>query len=82
MILGYILGGIVLYYVVRFVFNIILPILKTTKVVRQKMQDMQQPPQNPYQQNTTSSHTQKPQAPSNSTRVGDYIDFEEIKDKG
>jgi hypothetical protein len=56
--------------------------LKTTKVVRQKMQDMQQPPQNPYQQNTTSSHTQKPQVPSNSTRVGDYIDFEEIKDKG
>ncbi len=80
MILGYILAGIALYYIVRFVFNIVLPILKTTKVVRQKMQDMQQPQQNPFDNTTASSHAPKPHVQSSSTKVGDYIDFEEIKD--
>ena len=80
MILGYILGGIVLYYIVRFVFTFVLPILKTTKVVRQKMQDMQESQQNPFKQNTTSQQTQKPNVQGSSTKVGDYIDFEEIKD--
>lgn len=81
MILGYILAGIALYYIVRFVFNFVLPILKTTKVVRQKMQDMQQPRQNPFDNTTASSTTHKPHVQNDSTRKDDYIDFEEIKDK-
>ena len=60
----------------RLIFDFILPIYRTTKQVRRGFRDMQEQMngQTPNQPNgATPKPEQKP--------VGDYIDFEEVKEK-
>jgi hypothetical protein len=69
--------AIVLYLLYRFVFNFLLPVVRTTRQVRQQFRNMQEGPQ------AFSSHERpQPQAPKQDRPkppAGDYIDFEEIK---
>ncbi len=67
--------AIVLYLLYRFVFNFLVPVVRTTKHVRQQFRNMQEgamPGQQP-QPERKEQHAAKPP-------MGDYIDFEEIKD--
>jgi hypothetical protein len=79
MILSLLFYAFLAYLLYRLVFSFIIPIYRTTKQVKKGFRDMQeqmrqhtgpqdQPPQNP--------RSAKP----NTTKVGDYIDFEEVKD--
>jgi len=64
------------YMAYRLVFDFLLPIYRTTKQVRRGFQNMQDQMngQNNHQANgQTAKQPGKP--------VGDYIDFEEVKDK-
>ncbi|HEY4110491.1 DUF4834 family protein [Puia sp.] len=82
------LFAIVFYLLYRFVFNFLVPVARTTRHVRQQfrnMNDMQETMrqqqargenQGPPQQAQSASRQRSDQKPS----VGDYIDFEEIKD--
>lgn len=59
----------------QLIFNFVLPIYRTTKQVRRSFRDMQE-----------RMNGQQAQAPKQSARpkgkpVGDYIDFEEVKEK-
>jgi hypothetical protein len=79
--------GIVLWLLYRFVFNFFVPIIRTTRQVRQQfrnMQDSMQNPGGPFQQQSNSQSREEPQpkkkdAPSSSNTMGEYIDFEEVK---
>lgn len=77
--------AIALYLLYRFVFNFILPVYKVTRQVKQQFRNMQNPQGGPFQggfqdtrarpqEDKTSS---KPR--SSSDKMGEYIDFEEIK---
>ncbi len=85
--------GIVFYLVYRFLFNFLLPVLKSTRAFREQFRNMRdqvnaQNPGDPFQQfRARQNATQTPPSgaspkkpdPSTSAKAGDYIDFEEIK---
>ena len=70
---------IVFYLLYQFVFNFLVPVLRTTRQVRQQFRNMRdgmgEQPQAQQQQ------TSRPQERHSSTRgpAEDYIDFEEVK---
>jgi hypothetical protein len=67
---------IVVYLGYRFIFNFLLPIVRTTYHVRKQFQHMRDSaapgPNSPNQAQPTEKRTPKPPAE-------DYIDFEEVK---
>ena len=79
MILSFLFLAFVAYLVYKLVVNFIIPIYKTTRQVKQKFRDMQE--QMNGQHNTNRSNGEPTAATENKkTGVGDYIDFEEVKD--
>ena len=78
MILSFLFFTFVAYLIFKLVFDFVIPVYKTTMQVKQKFRDMNQhmrggqTDQNTQQKNNTE--TKKP-------TVGEYIDFEEVKDK-
>jgi hypothetical protein len=79
-ILLYILLAFFLY---KFVFDLLVPIIKMTWRVRSQVKEFQrqhQQQQDPLQNNTSAS---RPSATDNAAaskpKAGDYIDFEEVK---
>ena len=78
--------GIVLYLLYRFVFNFLVPVMRTTKQVRRQFRDMQDTMQGrggPFQNQATGRPPEQPQTPPKQAppknTMGEYIDFEEIK---
>ncbi|HTI90903.1 MAG TPA: hypothetical protein VL727_09960 [Puia sp.] len=75
--------AIVLYLLYRFVFNFLLPVVRTTRQVRQQFRNMQEGmggEQQSFNSGERVQSQQKQQRPSGGKPpVGDYIDFEEIK---
>lgn len=70
--------AIVLYLLYRFIFNFLLPVVRTTRQVRQQFRNMQENmgPQQGFEQ----SQPKQPSRPSSGKpSVGEYIDFEEVK---
>jgi len=75
---------LVFYLLYRFVFHFLLPIIRTTRNVRQQFRNMQggmgEQQGNRYQQGPTeqgSRPTERHSSPKG--REEDYIDFEEVK---
>ena len=80
MILSFLFFTFLAYLLFRLVFDFIIPIYKTTKKVKQTFREMNermngQPP-------TKASQAQKNTAAESSKKstLGDYIDFEEVKE--
>jgi len=78
------------YFLFRLIFNLILPIVRSTKAVRQqfaRMQEEARPGQGAAghqgaSQNRGSAQSASGAAPKptpNWDKMGDYIDFEEVK---
>ena len=72
----YIFYAILLYMAYRLVFDVILPIRRTTKAMKdqfrrakEQMQQAQEQAQQPI----------RPTNPQQGRPIGDYIDFEEVK---
>jgi Sec-independent protein translocase protein TatA len=72
----FVLELFVLYIIYKFVFELILPVYKTTKQIKKKMNDMndQMETQERKNQNFSSSNPEKKSGSGH-----DYIDYEEIK---
>ena len=70
----------VIYILYKFIFEFVIPVYKTTKHVKQKMNDMQQRMQQNQGQGTSDQFT-KPSSSDGAKRPGsdDYIDYEEVK---
>lgn len=84
MIVRYILFALGLYIIYKVVFDLIIPIFRTTQKIRQQFGDMQQhmqdqmnATQNGYRNNPSPS--QPPANEQQKAKSGDYIDFEEVK---
>lgn len=74
-VLGYLLLGIFLYFFYNLFVKVIWPIYKTTKQIRRQFKNLSSQNQEHF--------TPPPQNKNNrttSSQVGEYIDFEEIKD--
>lgn len=73
--LGYFLLLILGYFLFRLIFNLILPIIRSTRVIRQGFAHMHE--------ETRPKPTPPPNAHKNASpnwdKMGDYIDFEEVK---
>ena len=78
-ILGFLFLAFIIYLGYRFVFNFLIPIIRTTRKMRRGFREMQERMNQHAQQ-----FQQKPQAHQNENnnkgKAGEYIDFEEIKD--
>jgi len=73
------LWGIVLYYLYKFVFNVVVPVGKATNQMKGKIKEMQE--EQLRQQQQTQHQQAAPQAKQQTTSniEGDYIEFEEVK---
>lgn len=75
-----ILFALLIYLLYRLVFHFIIPIYKTTKHVKGQFKDMHsrmQEQMNKQEQAFQSTTINKTETPKE--KVGDYIDFEELK---
>lgn len=82
MLLKIILWGIVIYYLYKFVFGVVLPVSKTAGEMKQKMNEMQKAQEQflKQQQQKQEQFQQQQQAAQEKqkSKNGDYIEFEEI----
>ena len=72
----YIFYAILLYMAYRLVFDVILPVRKTAKAMRNQFRQAQE------QMHQAQEQAQQPQnapEPGKTQSVGEYIDFEEVK---
>ena len=69
---------IVFYLLYRFVFNFLVPVVKTTRHVRQQFRNMQNAAgEQPQQQSQPKSLQERHSSPKGPAE--DYIEFEDIK---
>jgi hypothetical protein len=73
--------SIALYLLYRLIFDLILPIYKTTQQVKQKFTDIHQNTgrEKAHAFRPQSSAQEKPNPGKPKTGFGEYIDFEEVK---
>jgi hypothetical protein len=74
--LRYILAVLLIYLAYKLVFDFIVPVYRTTKRVRQQFQDIKNRMEEQNQSSTQDNSSNSEQKPE---KVGEYIDFEEIK---
>jgi hypothetical protein len=77
-ILGFLLLVFILYLGYRLVFDFILPIYRTTTRIKKGFREMQEKMNQDSGQHSTA--TEQNNSDGTKNKVGDYIDFEEIKD--
>lgn len=76
MLFKYILLGIFLYFIFRFLFDFIIPVVRTTKQVKKQFDAMrEQQQQQFYQQQQPQPSTKS----ASSVDKNDYLEFEEVK---
>lgn len=71
--------AIVFYLLYKLVFDLIVPVYKTTRQIRRQFSDVQGSGQG---QTNTTQQNGSPESGNHSSRkskVGEYIDFEEVK---
>lgn len=68
---------LVLYFIFKFIFDVVIPVSKASSQIRNKMKEMQQQQSADFQnRREATSETSKPNTPADKK---DYIDFEEVK---
>ena len=69
------------FFIYKFVFGFLAPLLKMTWRMRRQIKEFQRQQQDPLQNNTASG---QPSSANNDTapksKTGEYIDFEEVKE--
>jgi hypothetical protein len=73
------LYGLVIYFLYKVIFEIVVPVSKGVKTVRQNMEQFQKQNTNPPNTNNTAN-TSAPK-PTSVPTDAEYIDFEEVKEK-
>jgi hypothetical protein len=74
--------AVVIYFIYKFVVDLVLPVSKATSTVRSKIKEMQQMQEEELQRNNASASQAQSSAfkgTSVADKEGDYIDFEEVK---
>lgn len=73
----YVIWGIAIYLLIRFIFNFIIPVWKATHRMRDQVKEFQERMNQPSDFRSGMNHPQKQQ--KSPEKAGDYIDFEEIR---
>jgi hypothetical protein len=76
MFLKYVLLGLFLYFVLIFVFDFVIPVVRTTKLVKKKFDAVREQQQQFYQEQNQPSPSAKK---STAADQDDYLEFEEVK---
>jgi hypothetical protein len=73
--------AILIYLLYRFIAGFLIPVIRTTSHVRQQFNNMNKQPQEGPTQNAQRSTPdgQRSSQTSGTSKVGEYIDFEEVK---
>jgi hypothetical protein len=80
MILSFLFFTFLAYLLFRVIFDFVIPIYKTTRKVKQTFREMNQR-MNQQQPNSKAAQQQTASEPAaKKSTLGDYIDFEEVKD--
>lgn len=79
MFLSVLFYAFLIYLLYRLVFHFIIPIYKTTRQVKRSFRNMQEQMRQHTDPQERPTETTKQKTPGGS-KVGDYIDFEEVKD--
>ena len=72
----YILFAILIYALYQFIFKLVIPVYQTTQKIKKGFKEMNENMHRQHQQNSTKA---PPQENKPKRKVGDYIDFEEVK---
>ena len=71
---------IIVILLVRFIFNFLIPLFNTTRMVKNQMNDLSRKMQDAQQQaNANQGYQTRQQVHQQPKRDGDYIEFEEVK---
>lgn len=73
----YILYALGIYFLARFVFELVIPVYRTTRQVRRQFRDMREKMES-MQEGQPGASPQRPQAQKKPPRE-DYLDFEDVK---
>lgn len=68
-----------LYLAYKFIFHFLIPVYRTTKQVKKKMNEMQENMQQQYRQQQQYEQQSRPVVKEEKPAAEDYIEFEEIK---
>jgi hypothetical protein len=79
MILSFLFFAFLAYLLFRLVFDFVIPIYRTTRKVKQTFREMNER-MNAQQNNRSSQPQQENNSGNKKSPLGDYIDFEEVKD--
>ncbi len=78
--LRYFLIGMAIYIGYRFLFEFLLPMIKTTRQVKKQFDAVREQQEAFFKQQTNQQQQQKkPEKSANRSADDDYIEFEEIK---
>jgi Sec-independent protein translocase protein TatA len=77
------LYGLLIYFLYKVIFEIVVPVSNGVKSVRQNMEQMQAEAKKAQEQQNAHFNQQQPQAnkPKVESEEAEYIDFEEVKKK-
>lgn len=78
MILSFLFFAFVAYLVYKLVFGFVIPLYKTTRQVKQKFREMNERMRTG--QGATATETEPTGKQGKKSPLGEYIDFEEVKD--
>lgn len=73
----YILLGFTIYFAYRFLFDFLIPVVRTTRQVKKQFDAVREQQQG-FQQQTGQKKTEPTKAQSVKTTSDDYLEFEEI----
>lgn len=75
--LKFILWSILIYGLIRFIFNFLIPVIRTASQMKKQVREFQDKmnTENQYYNNTQASQPKASPRP----KAEDYIDFEEVK---
>ena len=73
-----ILWAFVLYYLYKFIFNLVVPVTKVAKEMKSKVEQMQSMQQEQQHKQANTFHQQQTKV-NPAPDKADYIEFEEIK---
>jgi hypothetical protein len=80
MILSFLFFGFLAYLLFRVVFDFVIPIYRTTKKVKRTFREMNERMNQQNQQAATPPHQHNNTTATKKSSIGDYIDFEEVKE--
>jgi len=80
-LLKILLWGIVIYYIYKFLFGVVVPVGKAAGEMKSKINEIKKEQEEFIKQQQQQQQQTQATQNNNSNNQGEYIEFEEIKDK-